>query len=76
MHKQIVPGYGNGIGRRRLAARPNEHHIKDRAATSHRDRCVISGYEIAMDCRVNGETGLDHGLEILAPSEWRLPIVL
>lgn len=29
-----------------------------------------------MDCRVNGGAGLDHGLEMLAPSDWRLPVVL
>ena len=29
-----------------------------------------------MDCRVNGEAGLDNGLEVLSPSDWRLPLVL
>ena len=29
-----------------------------------------------MDCRVNGEARLDNGLEVLTPSDWRLPLVL
>ena len=29
-----------------------------------------------MDCRVNGEAALDNGLEVLSPSDWRLPLVL
>ncbi len=29
-----------------------------------------------MDCRVNGEAALDNGLELLSPSDWRLPLVL
>ncbi len=29
-----------------------------------------------MDCRVNGEAILDNGLEVLSPSDWRLPLVL
>ena len=29
-----------------------------------------------MDCLVNGEAGYDRGLEILTPSDWRLPVVL
>ena len=29
-----------------------------------------------MDCRVNGTAVLDHGLEILTPGDWRVPVVL